>query len=466
MSVKIDINDLEKTVQDCNKFAIEALQECNYSTAFELLSKAKQHLTHKAKCEQVFRLKAITYNNFGCFYRRQQQLPRALQFLMQALSYENRLNSDNTNVAGTFLNISSIHSELGDHTQALTYALNSIKSIEGNFKSSLNSATTLIIAYKTAGNEHNFLGKRRDAQSFYVQGYELAVQFLGNNHELTKALAELCKPVNTKEKQNPVIDRMLNYFKKHIGKRNFSLENHSVDQRKLDRKSIKIKKAGNEVQNNSSHKHERLQPITNMKTSQFGDKTKQLSASLVKKNNNSSTPYMKKHYFNIGNRAINKKVNSIKDKIVYFQKKLSMFEENDASMKKMPIVQRSNNKIDKKNKNQKQKIILIQKHIRGWLARKRIKKLKEASVKIQIAFRNHIKRKKLYIRELEPNAFSQQFNPCILRYEINRHKHLKSQTVQTIPKYIKPPKPKKSFLEKIIFLQRFIRSYLKKIKSG
>ena len=67
----------------------------------------------------------------------------------------------------------------------------------------------------------------------------------------------------------------------------------------------------------------------------------------------------------------------------------------------------------------------------------------------------------MIIRKLAPNEFSQQFSPFILRYEKDKIAQPKCEKIQTNRESrIK----KKSFLERIIFLQRYIKLYLKKLK--
>ena len=58
-------------------------------------------------------LKAITYNNMACYYRRIGKLQTALTYLQQALMLENRIERSQT-VADTHLNICAVYSQLGN----------------------------------------------------------------------------------------------------------------------------------------------------------------------------------------------------------------------------------------------------------------------------------------------------------------------------------------------------------------
>ena len=331
MSSKLDINDLDKIILDLNKSAIDELHTNNFPAAYDLLFQAKLHLKNKGKTQKVLKLKVITFNNFGCYYKRQGDLHKALSFLMQALSYEKLLENDSTNIAGTYLNLCSIHSELNNHSQALHFAIKAINSIEGKFQNNEHCATTLVIAYQNAGNEYNFLGKKHESSSFYEQGYEISMEYFGMNHELTRNLGKLCREDNSKIKNNPNIDRMLNYFRKHMGKkRNQSIVYSSTEEK--PKKMLRVKHSVVEIKNKQVY--ERLQPIVNIKYSQFGSKKNNLSNSPSKYPKSSISP-IKNPSISISVPAMNKKIDSISKKFITFQNKLQIFEKNAASLMKL-----------------------------------------------------------------------------------------------------------------------------------
>jgi hypothetical protein len=64
-------------------------------------------------------------NNFGCYFRRQGKLPTALGYLEQALRFLNK-NNYREYLGMTYLNISAILSEMGEHYASLENAKKSV----------------------------------------------------------------------------------------------------------------------------------------------------------------------------------------------------------------------------------------------------------------------------------------------------------------------------------------------------
>ena len=67
------------------------------------------------------KLRAVTFNNFGCFYKRRGKLHAALQYLAKALKIELTCQEVD-NPAGTHLNLCATLSQLGRHGPALEHA--------------------------------------------------------------------------------------------------------------------------------------------------------------------------------------------------------------------------------------------------------------------------------------------------------------------------------------------------------
>jgi tetratricopeptide (TPR) repeat protein len=106
------------------------LQKEDYKLCQELLKKAELFT------EGNDRMKAITYNNFACLFRKTNKLRNALQYLEAALGLEyttlNRSDgevSENlmiSNPCEIHLNICAILSQLGKHDQALHHAMKAL----------------------------------------------------------------------------------------------------------------------------------------------------------------------------------------------------------------------------------------------------------------------------------------------------------------------------------------------------
>lgn len=68
----------------CNVLAMQRLQTNDVKLPLELLKKAELFT------EQNERMRAITYNNFACYFRKNNQLRNALTYLEMALELEYR----------------------------------------------------------------------------------------------------------------------------------------------------------------------------------------------------------------------------------------------------------------------------------------------------------------------------------------------------------------------------------------
>jgi hypothetical protein len=95
----------------------------NHLLAYELLKKAEiltspsGYITDK---RMRMKLRAVTFNNFGCFYKRRGKLHAALQYLAKALKIE--LTSEEVdNPAGTHLNLCATLSQLARISQKSFY---------------------------------------------------------------------------------------------------------------------------------------------------------------------------------------------------------------------------------------------------------------------------------------------------------------------------------------------------------
>ena len=106
------------------------LQKEDYKLCQELLKKAELFT------EGNDRMKAITYNNFACLFRKTNKLRNALQYLEAALGLEyTTLNRSDVEVSENLmisnpceihLNICAILSQLGKHDQALHHAMKAL----------------------------------------------------------------------------------------------------------------------------------------------------------------------------------------------------------------------------------------------------------------------------------------------------------------------------------------------------
>ena len=84
----------------------------------------------KEESQTIFRLLGITFNNIGCYYKRDSKPKVALKYLKKSLEIEIYSSNDKISIAGTHLNICAILSFLGKHKQAIKHAKVSIDLLE------------------------------------------------------------------------------------------------------------------------------------------------------------------------------------------------------------------------------------------------------------------------------------------------------------------------------------------------
>ena len=106
------------------------LQREDFKLCMELLRKAELFSEHNE------RIKAITYNNFACLFRKTNKLRNALNYLEMALALEYQCLNENdddvsiglriSNPCEIHLNICAILSQLGKHDLALHHAMKAL----------------------------------------------------------------------------------------------------------------------------------------------------------------------------------------------------------------------------------------------------------------------------------------------------------------------------------------------------
>lgn len=165
---------------------MDHLRAENFPSALGFLTKAVNLLETP---DLPVKLKAITLNNLGCFYKRTGKLKVALQYLHKALDLDVSSPADRTNLAGTHLNVCAIHSTLGSHDVAIRHAYEALELLK-EAELTPNNAATVAIAYHNAGVEEEHLKNYERAADLYVTGWKSAAGRLGQSHGLTVSLKE------------------------------------------------------------------------------------------------------------------------------------------------------------------------------------------------------------------------------------------------------------------------------------
>lgn len=162
----------DESVISYNKQAMNALKNEQRSVAFNLLSQAEEILKRK-QVHGMGKLLSLTYNNFGCFYKRSGDYPLALKYFRKAINQE---NNEPINQAGVLLNLCNVYSVLINHPKALNSALKALEILQTLQDTSDTYCFTLLTAYQSIAMEQENLSQYEISKSFYKKALNLALK--------------------------------------------------------------------------------------------------------------------------------------------------------------------------------------------------------------------------------------------------------------------------------------------------
>ncbi len=197
-SAKPYLDILERLGRLYNSIAMQYLQQGEHSFALILLQSAESLISEGgAGMQSLEPLKGLTYNNLGCYFRREGMPMEALKWLRQAHDIEQRVGQDSSR-SSTFLNLCAVYSLLGKHLEALqcaTQALKHLKAVlQRNPQASLSAtvpgmekvdtASMLAIAYHNIAVEQEYLSRFDEAVGSYRKALEVAETQCGSSSQL------------------------------------------------------------------------------------------------------------------------------------------------------------------------------------------------------------------------------------------------------------------------------------------
>jgi len=149
-------------------------------------------------------LRAVTYNNMGCFYKSMSKLHTALQYLRKAQKIEERSNGKCQNPAGTHLNLCALLSQMGKHQEALQHAQCALSLLEASppTDQGANSESLICVAYFNMGAEYEHMKKPADAQWAYQHAYDNCLTELGEGHPLSQQISNCLAQLKAKSKKS------------------------------------------------------------------------------------------------------------------------------------------------------------------------------------------------------------------------------------------------------------------------
>lgn len=179
--------DSDSLVLALNKKAMDYLRNEDYKSSLFYLQKAEA-LLNSRKIGNSKKLYGLTLNNFGCYYKRTENLQVALNFLKKALEVESQPPVDISNLSGTHLNICAILSTLNEHSKALAHSLKALNLLKSKHLEDPSLLTMYVAAHHNAGVEYENVNQAVEAENIYKKGFQIALQYLGGNHPLTCSL--------------------------------------------------------------------------------------------------------------------------------------------------------------------------------------------------------------------------------------------------------------------------------------
>lgn len=192
----------ERLAVGYNTLGMKHLKDGNNEISAKFFEKAEA-LTDPANLhmipEQRLVLRAVTYNNMGCFYKSLNKLHTALQYLKKAQSIEERSRGRCQNPAGTQLNMCALLSQMGKHTEALGHAQKALQLLQAQDPTSGNQGESLIcVAYFNMGAEYEHLRKYTEAVWAYQRAHESCLTELGEAHPLSVQISDCLKQLKSK----------------------------------------------------------------------------------------------------------------------------------------------------------------------------------------------------------------------------------------------------------------------------
>lgn len=185
-----------------NAAALQHLDHGRLPAAYELLSKAET-LTEPqgglaGELSTRCRLRGVTFNNFGCFYKRRGKYHAALHYLERAQRVEQHAPPGAVeNAPGTLLNICAVLSKMGRHREALTYAEEAVEeartlaAAEGGEEGEGAAARGVVaMAQHSVAVESEHLGRRERAAAAYRAAARAAAAAWGEESAMAHAMQQ------------------------------------------------------------------------------------------------------------------------------------------------------------------------------------------------------------------------------------------------------------------------------------
>lgn len=200
-----DYETIKNLIHSLNTSAVELSSQKkleSFKQAYQLFLKAEKlglilskkigmlHESQNLK-PNIAKLRSLTYNNLGCYFKSKDKLVTALEYLEKALRIEKQAEIEEYEIATTYLNVCAVLSKLNRHEEALIYSEEAVvlleKADEEDHKNPAEMAKALSTAYHNYAVELEFMKRIPESKILYEKAYETSRDLLGDNDPNTQS---------------------------------------------------------------------------------------------------------------------------------------------------------------------------------------------------------------------------------------------------------------------------------------
>lgn len=366
-----------------NREATELMQAGNYIGALRLLHIAEGFRSLGTPREQ--QLLKVIFNNLGCCYMKSQQWPKAARYLGNALAME----TETQRTASIMVNLSTVYYQISDYQQALGLAMKAIHVLEGKDRQGKENRA-YVKAFSCAAMTYEALSNRRMALLHYYRGLGVASEMLGPAHELTRSMQDRYEALAQAKDSTHTSSREPSLLRSDATVSSAQLLTHISKPRRsfLARKAVPLPLLSPKVLS-STPRLEARRPSPNYSSTTASSKDlglpltshqpKKLKNMRIRATSEKQSDVLMN--YRTDSSDVDSRLHSIDEKLMNLSLRLSEYELKSRELRKIAekdgrvwseLITPVEESMDRSNTREVESAILIQRHVRGFLARRRV----------------------------------------------------------------------------------------------
>jgi tetratricopeptide (TPR) repeat protein len=207
----------ESEILRLNQLAMEKLCSGFMSEALTILNECQELLKSVNLNSEAW---GVTFSNLGCYFKKTKDYKTALSHFAMALEVFLTKPFDVLSLSSTYINLSSMHSELKQHEQAVSCCIKAQSLLKNAQAKDQAHIIALVASYHCLGKELNFLNRKIEAVNIFKEGWEIAKSMLGKEHKLSISMRRVVE-------RNMEIRTNGSFVRKLQKKKNTSMRSHS-----------------------------------------------------------------------------------------------------------------------------------------------------------------------------------------------------------------------------------------------